>query len=308
VKQAIPQSGKGLPHSNTLARSRSARGIPSNSIVTLTTDFGSKDWFVGVMKAVILGINPQAALVDITHEVAAGDIRAGAFALTASCVFFPKGTVHVAVIDPGVGSQRRAIAVETADYCFVGPDNGVLSWALAKTKVKAIHVLQNEQYFLRDISRTFHGRDIFAPVAAHLSCGTPISKLGPRVKDLNRIPWPQSSRTRSRADGEVVYLDQFGNAITNIAGESIADWLNRQPLVYLRGKRVCRVGSYYWSVSKGVPIAVVGSTGFLEIAINGGNAARQYGIRIGDSVTVQDRRLDHWMMDESLDEVSPQPD
>lgn len=242
---------------------------------------------MGTMKGVMLAINPEAALVDITHEVAPGDIRAGAFALAASCGFFPKGTVHLAVIDPGVGSQRRAIAVQTNDYLFVGPNNGVLGWALAKTKVKAIHVLQNENYLLQNISQTFHGRDIFAPVAAYLSCGTPISKLGLRVKDLKRIPWPRPRRTRSRVDGEVVYLDQFGNAITNIDQDSITALGKNHVSVYFGGRRACVVGPYYRSVAKGTPIAVIGSTGFMEIAINGGSAARQHGIRVGDSVTVQ---------------------
>jgi len=242
---------------------------------------------VGAMKGVILGINPQAALVDITHEVAPGDIRAGAFALAASCGFFPNGTVHLAVIDPGVGSQRRAIAVETADYFFVGPDNGVLSWAIRKRKVRAIHLLQNEHYFLQEVSQTFHGRDVFAPVAAHLSRGTPIGKLGPRLKDLTRIDWPLCRRIRNQVYGEVVYLDQFGNAITNVDADSITDLGKNHVSVYFGGKRVCSVGPYYQSVAKRAPIAVIGSTGFLEIAVNGGSAASQHGIRVGDSVTLQ---------------------
>src|SRR5947207_396860 len=137
--------------------------MSNGSVVTLTTDFGSHDWFVGTMKGVILGINPKASTVDITHELPPGDVRAGGFALAASYSFFPTGTVHVTVVDPGVGSRRRAIAVQTSKYFFIGPDNGVLSWALRKEKVRAIHGLENEQYFPRSISRTFHGRDIFAP-------------------------------------------------------------------------------------------------------------------------------------------------
>src|SRR5436309_8040773 len=126
------------------------------AIISLITDFGTKDWFVGTMKGVILGINPRASVVDITHEIAPGDIRGGAFALAASCRFFPKGSIHVAVVDPGVGSDRKAIAVRTADYCFVGPDNGVLSLALRNEKIQAIHALENENYFLQPVSHTFH--------------------------------------------------------------------------------------------------------------------------------------------------------
>jgi S-adenosylmethionine hydrolase len=287
VKRPNPQSGRALPRSKTLARNLSSQGISPNSIVTLTTDFGLKDWFVGAMKGVILEINPKAALVDITHEVGPGDIRAGAFALAASCRFFPSGTVHLAVIDPGVGSQRRAIAVETTDCFFVGPDNGLLSWAIGKRKVRAIHVLQNEQYFLQNLSRTFHGRDVFAPVAAHLSRGTPIGKLGPRLKDLTRIDWPRCRRIRNQVYGEVIYLDQFGNAITNIDADGITGLGKNHVSVYFGGKRVCSVGPYYQSVAKGAPIAVIGSTGFLEIAINGDNAASHHGIRVGDPVTLQ---------------------
>src|SRR5215470_12088098 len=134
------------------------------AIISLTTDFGSKDWFVGTMKGVILRINPNAKIVDISHEIPAGDIRAGAFALLASYRFFEKGAVHVAVIDPGVGSSRRAIAVQTANCFFVGPDNGVLTWLLRNEKIRAIHALENQEYFLDSISQTFHGRDVFAPI------------------------------------------------------------------------------------------------------------------------------------------------
>jgi S-adenosylmethionine hydrolase len=282
MKGRDAESGRALPHSNTLARTANLRPI-----ITLTTDFGLKDWFAGTMKGVILGINPQAALVDITHEIRPGELRAGGFALAASCGFFPKGTVHLAVIDPGVGSQRRAIAVETTDYFFVGPDNGLLSLAIGQRKIKAIHLLENKEYFLQDLSRTFHGRDIFAPVAAHLSCGVGIGKLGPRVKDLMRITWPRARRIRNGVEGEVVYLDQFGNAITNIDRDRITG-LAKQPIgIYFGGKCVCSFGAYYESVAKGIPIALIGSTGFVEIAVNGGSAAREFGIRAGDAVRLQ---------------------
>jgi len=270
------------PHSKTQARNPN-----SGAIITLTTDFGLKDWFVGTMKGVILGIHSHAGLVDITHEIAPGDIRAGAFALAASCGFFPKGTVHLAVIDPGVGSQRRAIAVQTGDYLFVGPDNGVLSWAIGERKIKAVHLLQNQEYFLQNVSKTFHGRDVFAPVAAHLSCGIPIGKLGPRVKDMMRIPRPRAHRFRNGVEGEVVYLDQFGNAITNIDEGGIADLAKRHLWVRFGGKRICSFGLYYQSVARGTPVAVVGSTGFLEIAVNGGSAAGETGIRPGDVVRLE---------------------
>src|SRR3989442_15159550 len=180
-------------------------------LITLATDFGFSDWFVGTMKGVILGIAPRAAIVDITHEIPAGDIRAGAFALRASYRFFPKGTVHVVVVDPGVGSERKAIVVETDNYFFIGPDNGVLSWALAKERIKTIRALENEHYFLHPISGTFHGRDIFAPVAAHLASGVPTRKLGPVSKDFMRLPWPEPKRARNRIEAKIVCIDRFGN-------------------------------------------------------------------------------------------------
>ena len=192
------------------------------SVITLTTDFGTRDWFVGTMKAVILGILPRAKVVDITHEIPPGDIRAGAFALMASCRYFPRGTVHVAVVDPGVGSQRQAIAVQTARRFFVGPDNGVLSWGLALEKIKTIRLLENRQYFLQPVSRTFHGRDIFAPVAAHLSRGLSASRLGRELKDFVRVPWPLTTKQRGEVQGEIVHIDRFGNAITDIEAERVS--------------------------------------------------------------------------------------
>src|SRR5262245_4734331 len=140
-------------------------------VITLTTDFGTRDWFAGTMKGVILGINPRATIVDLTHGIPAGDVRTGAFALAAGYRFFPKGTVHVAVVDPGVGGKRGALAVQTANYFFVGPDNGVLSFALRDEKIKAIYRLENRELFMKAVSHTFHGRDVFAPVAAYLSRG-----------------------------------------------------------------------------------------------------------------------------------------
>src|SRR6185437_8130238 len=158
------------------------------NIITLTTDFGLADWFAATMKGVILSIQPDAHIVDMTHDIRPGDIRAGAFALAAGCRFFPKATIHVAVVDPGVGSERRAIAVRTSDYFFVGPDNGVLSLALAGENIKAIHRITNERLFRHPISNTFHGRDIFAPVAGHLSKGLPVRRLGPAMKSFVRLP------------------------------------------------------------------------------------------------------------------------
>lgn len=254
-------------------------------IITLTTDFGSQDWFVGTMKGVILGINPNSSVVDITHEIPPGDIRAGAFALMASYRYFPKGTVHLAVIDPGVGSERKAIAAQTTNYAFVGPDNGVLSFALAKEKIKGIYRLENERHFLHPVSHTFHGRDIFAPAAAHLSHGLAINKLGPKQEDFVRLPWPEPEISRDSIRGEIIYMDHFGNAITNIGNDCLARV--GKPLVFKDGKRLCAIEPFYQSVPRGKTVAVPGSSGYLEIAINGGSAARSLRLNIGTAVSVR---------------------
>lgn len=251
----------------------------------MTTDFGSQDWFVGTMKGVILRINPKALPMDITHEIPAGDIRAGAFALMASYRFFPKGTVHVAVVDPGVGSERHAIVVKTANYFFVGPDNGVLSFALINEEIKDIWRLENERYFLKPVSHTFHGRDIFAPVAAHLSLGVAVTKFGPKQKEFIKLAWPEPGISRESISGEVVYVDRFGNAITNIANRCIAHLSEAR--IFIADRQVCRVKPYYQSVAAGKPVAVPGSSGFLEIAINGGSAATSLALKIGTVISLR---------------------
>ena len=253
--------------------------------ITFTTDFGTRDWFVGTMKGVVVCLAPRARLIDLTHEIEPGNIRAGAFALAASYSYFPRHTIHVAVVDPGVGTSRGAIAVKSADYLFVGPDNGVLSWALAKEKILAIHSLENRRYFLPQVSSTFHGRDVFAPAAAHLSAGLPIEKLGPRQKEVVRLAWPEPIPSRRGIEGEVLYIDGFGNAITNIPGEALSS-LNTQPAVFIGKKRVCAVASNYQAVAVGCPVAVIGSSGFLELAVNGGNGARRFKLQPGKSIRV----------------------
>lgn len=251
--------------------------------ITLITDFGVKDWFVGTMKGVIYGIYPQASIVDVTHEIGRGDIRAGAFALAAAYRYFPPQTIHVAVVDPGVGSARGALAVETKDYFFVGPDNGVLSWALAKEKIVTIRRLENRKYFLPEVSQTFQGRDVFAPVAAYLSKGMPCAKFGPAQQELVRLPWPEPTRQGGEIRGEVVYIDHFGNAITNIPNSVHAETRRRGGALLL-GKKWVPMGMFYQAVGKGKAVAVPGSAGFVEIAVNGGSAARKMKLKVGARV------------------------
>jgi len=256
-------------------------------IITLTTDFGTHDWFVGTMKGVIAGIAPKAKVVDLTHDLPPDDIRGGAFALAASCPFFPKGTIHVVVVDPGVGSRRKAIAVQTATGLFVGPDNGVLSWALAKEKLTAIHALENEAYFLQPVSQTFHGRDVFAPAAAHLSRGVPIQKFGPALKDFVRLEWPLPRRRRGGIEGEVVYIDRFGNAITNLECSLFRGSVRASCEVYAKRHRRCPLKTFYQAVAPKTLVALLGSSGFLEIAANGASAQKLLGIKTGDRVVLR---------------------
>jgi S-adenosyl-L-methionine hydrolase (adenosine-forming) len=257
------------------------------SVITLTTDFGTRDWFVGTMKGVIVGIAPKAKVIDLTHELPPSDIRGGAFALAVSCHFFPKSTIHVAVVDPGVGSRRRAIAVQTDSAIFVGPDNGVLSWALAKEKITAIHALENEACFLQPVSRTFHGRDVFAPVAAHLSLGVRIKKLGPALRDYVRLDWPEPRKQRGGIEGEVIYIDRFGNAITNLESSLLKGSRRALCEVYAKRRRVCALKAFYQATPPNTPVALVGSSGFLEIAVNGGSAAMVLGMKIRTRVVIR---------------------
>jgi S-adenosylmethionine hydrolase len=251
--------------------------------ITLTTDFGLRDWFVGTMKGVILKIAPNAPVIDLTHGISAGDVRAGAFAIAAAYRYFPAGTIHVGVVDPGVGGNRAGLVIETENNLFVGPDNGLFSFVRRGERLKSIHRIENPQYQLAVISRTFHGRDVFAPVAAHLSRGVSVGELGPRVHDIERLEWPALKTLRSGLRGEIVYIDHFGNAITNVTGGSVLTSGAGKVRV---GQKLVPIEARYGAVKAGRPVAVIGSSGLLEIAINGGNAAKSLKLKIGSPVVL----------------------
>jgi S-adenosylmethionine hydrolase len=258
------------------------------SIITLTTDFGLSDWFVGAMKGVLLRIQPRAQLVDITHQIPPGDIRAGAFALASCYSLFPRRTVHLAVVDPGVGSSRAAIVVQTKDFLFVGPNNGVLSFALDREVIRSVRRLENPKFFRPSVSRTFHGRDVFAPIAAHLSKGAALAELGPEVSEYTRLPQANARRRGLERIGEVIYIDHFGNTITNISDADLAQFDFRVLKIHLRKcKKTIPLHEFYQAVPPGQALGLIGSTGFLEIAINGGNAARAMGLKIGEPIAVR---------------------
>jgi len=276
------------------------------AIVTLTTDFGLADGYVGAMKGVILNIAPDATLVDISHEIMPQDVRGGAFVLKSASPYFPPGAIHVAVVDPGVGSKRRALAVQTERAIFIGPDNGVLSWALERETVQAIIHVDRPDYWLGEVSHTFHGRDIFAPVAAHLARGVPIHHVGTPVGDMLSLPLPHPSYDGSGTlHSEVIYIDRFGNLITGIeldptavCGDSVscrvvnlpADapdlCLTSQARVEIAGRLIHTIVRSYADVASGNLLALVDSSGHLEIAVRNGNAATALKAHVGAPVRV----------------------
>lgn len=265
-------------------------------IITLTTDFGLTDSYVGIMKGVILRIAPTARLVDITHTIRPQDVQQAAYMVQTYARFFPTGTVHMVVVDPGVGSARRAIAFETPEAVFVGPDNGVLTaaWQDARARwqpevVQAVE-LAEPRFWLPDVSSTFHGRDIFAPVAAHLARGTPLAALGPGITDLHEADLAQPTRdAEGTLQGRIVHVDYFGNCITNIMPQHL-EQLGPDVVVRIGGARILGVRHTYADVAVGELLALIGSSNHLEIAIRNGNAARTLGVTTGDPVRVAQKQ------------------
>jgi len=261
-------------------------------IITLTTDFGLEDGYVGTMKGVILGINPEAAIVDLSHQIAPQSVRQAAYVLAAACPHFPPGTIHVVVVDPGVGSERRAIALETPTARFVAPDNGVLSYILAELGFsegeaippgcRAVH-LNNPRYWLVEVSSTFHGRDIFAPVAAHLSRGVPIEELGEPIEEIVVFPIPLPElRADGTLVGHVIHIDRFGNLITDVKGRS----LHLGSIIEVKGREIQGVSRTYADVEEGELLALIGSSGRLELSVREGSAAQKLQAKVGDEVVV----------------------
>ena len=260
----------------------------AQNIITLTTDFGTTDIFIGVMKGVILNINPDAKIIDITHDIEPQDVYAGAFLLSSAHRYFPPGTVHVGVIDPGVGSARRAIAVETERYYFVAPDNGLLSYTLHKEKVRRAVNLTNPKYFLPQISNTFHGRDIFAPVAAHISRGVSLNLFGEQITNIVQIPISTPDTSETQIIGQIIYIDRFGNLITNISHQLFeVVKKGRDFTISVKDRQIQRICRAYAESSVGELLGIFSSFGNLEIAINAGNAAETLGIRRGDSIKIR---------------------
>ena len=253
-------------------------------VITLTTDFGLTDYFVGAMKGVILRINPNATLVDITHDIAPQNIEQGAFLFANAAKYFPANTVHVVVIDPGVGSARRAIAARESETLFVAPDNGVLSSVLRPSS--SVVQLNKPAYWLPRVSNTFHGRDVFAPVGAHLARGVPLEELGDPIDDWIRLPRASALRAGDEMVGRVVHIDRFGNLITNIGEDLLAAMDRARIVVRIGGKTMRGMRQSYSDVARGELVAFISSSWHLEVAMREGSAAQALGARIGDQVTI----------------------
>lgn len=260
------------------------------SLITLLTDFGTQDYFVGAMKGVILSANPTAALVDITHDLPPQDIHAAAFNLLATYRDFPSGTIHVAVVDPGVGSSRRPILIECAAQVFVGPDNGLFSWICEREKRFLARHLTNDKFFRHPKSATFHGRDVFAPVAAALSKGVPPEEFGPAIDDLIEL---ESLTPRRNADGTIaatiIHVDRFGNCITNLTTEHVTDGLNRRTKLIVNDHEISCFRKFFsaGAAADKALFMIPGSAGFIEIAAQNSSAAAILKARRGQSIRLQ---------------------
>ena len=257
------------------------------TLITLTTDFGLTDPFVGIMKGVIAARAPEAKVIDVSHGVPPQDILAGALVLRHAAPYVPAGTVHVAVVDPGVGTERRPLCVETARGVLVGPDNGVLSLGAAALGSRRIVHLTDERFFLSPRSGTFHGRDVFAPVAAALATGASPAELGPMVTDMERVSIPSPHRHDDRIDGAVIYVDRFGNLVTNVEAEMLAAFGTGAVSIRAAGARIDGVRPSYGTVARGEPVAVVNSWGLLEIAVRDGSAAERLAAGVTAPVVVE---------------------
>lgn len=261
-----------------------------NPIITLLSDFGLRDPYVAEMKAVILSICPTASIVDISHEIPKFNISIGAYILAKTTPYFPKGTIHVAVVDPGVGTKRRALIIETERSLYIGPDNGLLILSTQREKMKQIREIINPKYMHKQISSTFHGRDVFCPVAAHIAKEVPIADFGPKISDPEKPSFSEPIVKKRSITGEILYIDGFGNLITNIRKETLKT-IGVEPgedmVVILKTKRLSlKLSHAYGELSRNLPLSLIDSSGFLEISINQGNAAKRFTIKIGDTVQI----------------------
>ena len=267
-----------------MGRAPRARATKLMPVITLLTDFGSADPYVGMMKGVIATICPGVHVVDITHHVPPQDIRTGAFFLERSFRYFPPGSIHVAVVDPGVGTARKPLAVRSEGHVFIGPDNGLLSLAAGEPDIVC---LTRREYFHSQISNTFHGRDIFAPVAAHVAAGAPFERLGPRQRRMVRLPNVRPRQGAGALRAAIVSVDRFGNLVTNL---DLASWTSmRKPRLVAGAFRTTKLSTSYGAVPRGELALVLGGYGLLEIAARDASASKILGLGSGALVELWDR-------------------
>ncbi len=264
------------------------------SIITLLTDFGARDEYVGLMKGVILSIHPSATIVDITHHIDGQDIVQAAFAIHSSYRYFPTGSVHLVVVDPGVGSDRSLLALKSGQHYFVAPDNGVLSLLVEQADIAALVKITNSKFYLDSVSPTFHGRDIIAPVGAHIALGVELERLGNQLEpaDVVRITGIRARKSDDgRVIGKIIAVDHFGNLISNIEMEMLlqSGFANQtnQPVIQIGSHTIQGIARTYANGRPQNPTALIGSRGYLEIAVPGGNAAQLLAVRKGARVQVK---------------------
>ncbi len=257
--------------------------------IVLLTDFGTQDSYVGVMKGVIAGIAPDARVIDLSHEIRPQDLAHAAYTLRIAAPYFPDGTIFCCVVDPGVGSARRAVAVEAGPWRFVLPDNGLLTRVLEQWPARRAVSLTNRAFHLPQHSATFHGRDIFAPASAHLASGVALEALGERVavETLQTLDLPATRRDGEQLIGSVMHVDHFGNLITTISREQLGESDLWQLALPACGIGLPRIAATFAAVAPGEPVAYLGSDGFLELALRNGNAARAWGVGVGAEVVAR---------------------
>jgi S-adenosylmethionine hydrolase len=262
-------------------------------IITLLTDFGWGDGYIGAMKGVILQINPDCRIIDLAHEILPHHVMGAALVLGQVYPFFPSGTIHVAVVDPGVGGSRRPLVLETKGYRFVGPDNGCFTFVLKREEGVQAYELIEEQFRLPRVSRTFHGRDLFAPVAAHLSAGVPPAAMGPPIEttDLTSLPIPDPVAEGETLRGEVIGVDSFGNLVTNISQEVLGAFAPDDVVeIEIGGERIRGLRSSYEEGKTGEVIVLWGSAGFLEISLRERNLHQERGWESGEQVNIRRKK------------------
>jgi S-adenosylmethionine hydrolase len=253
-------------------------------IITLLTDFGTRDGYIGAVKGVIKRINPKAEIVDITHDVDSYDVLGAAFALNNFYKYFPKGTIHLAVVDPGVGSVRQPILIKTKDFFFVGPDNGIFSFIYQKEDLTDIIVTSSKKYFLAEPSGTFHARDVFAPVASYLSLGIKPDEFGPPAKECMKFIFPKLKSKGKSLKGQIIHIDRFGSLITNVPAGLLEKKKNAE--IRVEKRKIKGISHSYFEMKEKALGALIGSSGFLELAVNRGSAQRLLKAKIGDPVRI----------------------